>query len=55
MLFVMWWRMPWYFVTGIALAVPAAPSRTSGALRLVTLFLGLLAMFLYGLLTPRSV
>jgi hypothetical protein len=51
-LFVMWWRMPWYFVTGLTLALPAPPSRTSGALRLVTLFLGLLAMFLYGLLAP---
>jgi hypothetical protein len=53
-LFVMWWRMPWYFVTGIALAVPAGPGVPSRALRLVTLFLGLLAMFLYGLLAPSA-
>jgi hypothetical protein len=51
-LFVLWWRMPWYFVTGFALAVPAAKTRTSGALRLVTMFLCLLAMFLYGVLAP---
>ena len=51
-LFVMWWRMPWYFLAGLTLAVAAPPSATSRALRLVTLFLGLLAMFLYGLLAP---
>jgi len=51
-LFVLWWRMPWYFVTGLTLALVATPTRTSRALRLVTLFVALLAMFLYGMLAP---
>jgi hypothetical protein len=54
LLFVMWWRMPWYFITGLTLAIAAGPSRTNRALRLVTLFLGLLAMLLYGVLAPDA-
>jgi hypothetical protein len=53
-LFVLWWRMPWYFVTGLTLALPATSTRTSRALMLVTMFLGLLAMLLYGVLAPDT-
>jgi hypothetical protein len=48
MLFCLRLRMPWYFMTGIAFTAAGAPTTSNRALRLVTLFLGVLAMFLYG-------
>jgi hypothetical protein len=53
-LFVLAWRMPWYFLTGIAFTAAAGPGRFTRAARLVALFLGMLAMFLYGALVPSG-
>jgi hypothetical protein len=49
---VMWWRMPWYFVTAIALTVAGGPTRSNGALKLLALTLGVLSLLLYCALVP---
>jgi hypothetical protein len=54
MVFVMVWKVPWYFVAGLALSLAAPPTATNRLLRLVTLFLGILAMLAYGALWPTG-
>jgi hypothetical protein len=46
------WKMPWYLTTALALALVAAPSVAGRSVRLVTFFLCLLAMLLYGAVVP---
>jgi len=46
-LLVLWWRMPWYFVTAIALTAAGGPTRSIRAVKLFALLLGMLSMFLY--------
>jgi hypothetical protein len=53
-LFALRWRMPWYFICGIGLTVPAAPTPTNRILCLVILLLGTLALLLYGAVVPIS-
>jgi hypothetical protein len=51
-LFALRWWMPWYFLTGLALAIAAAPTPTSRILRPLTLLLAFLASLLYCALVP---
>ena len=53
-LLVLWWKMPWYFVTAMALTIPGGPTRSIRALRLLALLLGLLSTFLYCTLVPSA-
>jgi hypothetical protein len=46
-LLVLYWTMPWYFITAIAMTVAGGPSRSNRPLILVALFLGLLSMLRY--------
>ena len=51
-MFVIPWHVPWYFAPGFALSVAGGPTTSNRALRLVTLFVGLVAMLSYGALVP---
>lgn len=44
---VLYWRMPWYFVTAIGLTVAGGPTRSNRAVMLLALALGMLSMLLY--------
>jgi hypothetical protein len=52
MLFALRWRMPWYFLTGIALMAAAPRTRVHRILAPVVFGLGVLAMLLYCALVP---
>jgi hypothetical protein len=46
------WRLPWYFTTPLALALPAPATAPNRALRLIALWLGGVFMLLYCALLP---